>query len=353
VVGERALRVEVEPDAALLDAVRDARAAGRVPDVLLGDVLVGDGPRELLEPVEVPPDQLSQLLDGRRLPRWVAAKNPLSGGFVKTKALMRAESLVTVCEEAACPNIGRCWSRGTATFMIAGERCTRGCRFCNVQTARPLGPPDPTEPLRVADAAARMGLTFVVVTAVARDDLPDGGAAHFAATIRALRERLPEARVEVLIPDLRGTWDALDVILEAEPDVLNHNTETVPRLYSRVRPGARYERTLELLARARAAGLRTKSGIMVGLGETLPEVARVLGDLAAAGCELATIGQYLRPTTRHLPVARYYAPAEYPALAALGRELGLGHVEAGPLVRSSYEADRVADALGAPVPSGV
>lgn len=200
----------------------------------------------------------------------------------------------------------------------------------------------------MAEAAARMGLRFVVVTAVARDDLPDGGARHFAASVRALRERLPDCRVELLIPDLRGSWAALEAILEAAPDVLNHNTETVPRLYSRVRPGARYERTLELLARSRAAGLRTKSGIMVGLGETLPEVARVFSDLAAVGCELVTVGQYLRPTRAHLPVARYYAPAEYPALAELGRDLGLAHVEAGPLVRSSFEADRVADAVPAP-----
>jgi lipoic acid synthetase len=257
---------------------------------------------------------------------------------------MRSSELVTVCEEAACPNIGRCWSRGTATFMIAGSRCTRGCRFCNVTTARPIGPPDPTEPMRVADAAAAMGLRFVVVTAVARDDLPDGGAAHFAATIAALRERLPECRVEVLIPDLRGSWDALDAIIAAAPDVMNHNTETVPRLYSRVRPGARYERTLELLARSAAAGLTTKSGIMVGLGERLPEVAAVFSDLASVGCNLVTAGQYLRPSPVHLDVARFYAPAEYPALAAIGRDAGLAHVEAGPLVRSSFEADRVAEA---------
>jgi lipoic acid synthetase len=217
-----------------------------------------------------------------------------------------------------------------------------------VVSARPLGPPDPEEPARVAEAAASMGLRFAVVTAVARDDLPDGGAAHFAATIAALRERLPECRVEVLIPDLRGNWAALDAILEAAPDVLNHNTETVPRLYRRVRPGARYERTLELLRRSRAAGLRTKSGLMVGLGERLPELAQTLAELAEAGCELVTIGQYLRPSSAHLPVERFYAPAEYPALASLGAALGLAHVEAGPLVRSSFEADRVAEALAVP-----
>jgi lipoic acid synthetase len=348
---ERAFRVAVAADPALVARVRAAQAEGRLPDLLLGDVLVGEGTRDALDPVDVEPGELEQLLDTRRLPRWVVTKTPLSGGYVRLKALMRAQALATVCEEAACPNIGRCWSRGTATFMICGSRCTRGCRFCDVETARPLGPPDPDEPRRVAEAAARMGLAFVVVTSVARDDLPDGGAAQFAATIRALRERLPEARVEVLIPDLRGNWDALDLILEARPDVLNHNTETVPRLYRRVRPGARYERTLELLARARAAGLPAKSGLMVGLGERLPEVAAVLSDLASVGCGLVTIGQYLRPTRAHLPVVRYYAPAEYPALAALGKSLGLAHVEAGPLVRSSFEADRVADAAPAPAPA--
>jgi lipoic acid synthetase len=344
VSAERAFRV---PDRAAAEAARmaAARAEDRLPDVLVGDRLIGEGPADALDAVEVSEDELAQLLDGRRLPRWVAAKNPLSGGFVTTKALMREKTLVTVCEEARCPNIGRCWARGTATFMIAGERCTRGCRFCSVTSAKPLGPPDPDEPRRIAEAAARMGLRFVVVTAVARDDLPDGGAAHFAATVRALRETLPDARVEVLIPDLRGSWESLEVILESAPDVLNHNTETVPRLYRRVRPGARYERTLELLERSSAAGLRTKSGIMVGLGERLSEVAEVFADLAAVGCELVTVGQYLRPTPAHLPVIRFYAPAEYPALAALGGRLGLGHVEAGPLVRSSFEADRVADSL--------
>jgi lipoic acid synthetase len=201
----------------------------------------------------------------------------------------------------------------------------------------------------VAEAAAAMGMRFVVVTAVARDDLPDGGAAHFAACIGALRDRLPECRVEVLIPDLRGSWEALDAIIEAAPDVLNHNTETVPRLYSRVRPGARYERTLELLARSAASGLTTKSGIMVGLGERLGEIDRVFRDLAGVGCDLVTVGQYLCPSPGHLPVARFYAPAEYPALAELGRRRGLAHVEAGPLVRSSFEADRVAEAAFAPV----
>jgi lipoic acid synthetase len=341
---ERAFLVNSGPETPGRAAIADARAAGYVPDVMLDGELIGDGPVENLEPVALEGSELAQLVGRRRLPRWVIAKNPLGGGFVETKALMRNTDLVTVCEEAACPNIGNCWARGTATFMISGSHCTRGCRFCNVATGRPFGPPDPEEPARIAEAAERMGLRFVVITAVARDDLPDGGAAHFAACIRAVRERVPGCRVEVLIPDLRGGWSALEVIIEARPDVLNHNTETVPRLYSRVRPGARYERTLELLARSAAAGLPTKTGIMVGLGETLPEIASVMTDIAATGCELVTVGQYLQPSPAHLPVARFYAPAEYPAIAALGRACGLVHVEAGPLVRSSFEADRVADA---------
>lgn len=327
--------------------ILQAQEAGRIPDVLLGDRHLGNGDPDQLEVVTVTEGELGQLIGGPRLPRWVAAKNPLDAGYVETKALMRDKELVTVCEEAACPNIGSCWSRGTATFMIAGAVCTRGCRFCNVATARPAGPPDPGEPERIAEAAAAMGLSFVVVTAVARDDLPDGGAAHFAATIHALRERLPECRVEVLIPDFRGNWDALDAVIDAAPDVLNHNTETVPRLYDMVRPGARYGRTLELLARAGSAGLAVKSGIMVGLGEELMEIDQVFADLAGVGCELVTVGQYLRPSATHLPVVRYYAPAEYPALADRGHARGLSHVEAGPLVRSSFEADRVADALPA------
>lgn len=345
----RALSLPGDPAAPAREDIAAARAAGWIPDVLLDGELIGDGPRESLEPVDVEPGELAQLVDRGRLPRWVIAKNPLGGGFVETKALMRNKDLVTVCEEAACPNIGRCWSRGTATFMISGSQCTRGCRFCNVATGRPFGPPDPEEPARLAEAAAQMGLRFVVITAVARDDLPDGGAGHFADCIRAVRDRVPDCRVEVLIPDLRGGWDALDVIVEARPDVLNHNTETVPRLYDRVRPGARYERTLELLARSSAAGLPTKTGIMVGLGESLDEIAAVFTDIAATGCELVTVGQYLQPSPAHLPVARFYAPSEYPALADLGRGLGLVHVEAGPLVRSSFEADRVADAALATV----
>ena len=348
--GERAFRVDADPTDDLLTRVQAARDAGRVPDVIVGDVLVGGGPIEALDAVDVAPDDLRQLVEGTRLPRWVVEKGSFGPKYVELKALMRQESLVTVCEEASCPNIQRCWSRGTATFMIAGDVCTRGCRFCDVATGKPLLPPDPGEPARLAEAAASMGLRYVVVTAVARDDQPDGGAAHFADVIRALRERVAGIRIEVLIPDFRGNWDALDAVMEARPDVLNHNTETVPRLYTRVRPGARYERTLELLERSARAGLPTKSGIMVGLGETLPEVAQVLADLAATGTEVVTVGQYLSPGgPKHLPVERFYAPAEYPAIAALGTRLGLAHVEAGPLVRSSFEADRVADEIAAGV----
>ncbi len=342
----RGFRVRVAPGDDLLSLARAARSEGRVPDLVFdGDVVVGDGPVDGLDLVDVELAELDQLLVPTRLPRWVIGKGSFGPGYVGIRSLMRDKSLTTVCEEAACPNISRCWSRGTATFMIAGERCTRGCRFCNVVSAKPLAPPDPDEPNRVADAAAKMGLKFVVVTAVARDDQPDGGAAHFAATIAALRDRLPDAKVEVLIPDFRGNWDALDAVIEARPDVLNHNTETVPRLYKRVRPGARYERTLELLERTARAGMVAKSGIMVGLGEELPEVSRVFSDLAQVGCGLVTVGQYLRPSEDHLPVERYYVPSEYTALSALGEAQGLAHVEAGPLVRSSFEADRVAEAV--------
>ena len=345
----RAFEVDAAPTEEFLRRSRVAHGAGWIPDTLIGGVHVGTTDLSLLDPLPVEAGEFEQLLDRTRLPRWVAANGSFGPGYVRLRALMRQQVLNTVCEEARCPNIGRCWQRGTATFMIGGSNCTRGCRFCNVLTARPVAPPDPEEPARVAEAAAQMGLRFVVVTAVARDDLPDGGAAHFAETIAALRARLPEAQVEVLIPDLRGNWDALDTIIAARPDVLNHNTETVPRLYRRVRPGARYERTLELLDRSRSAGMRTKSGVMVGLGEELAELRQVFADLAGVGCELVTAGQYLQPSPVHLPVTRFYAPSEYAALAEIGQRAGLALLEAGPLVRSSFEADRVAEAVAAPV----
>jgi lipoic acid synthetase len=261
---------------------------------------------------------------------------------------MRDLGLVTVCEEAGCPNLSECWADGTATFMINGERCTRACGFCLVDTRHPM-PPDPDEPGRVAEAVARMGLRFAVVTAVARDDLPDGGAAGFAAAIRAVRRRTPGVSVEVLIPDCKGDPDALDVIFAERPDVLNHNLETVARLQRAVRPSAGYARSLAVLARAKASGLVTKSSLIAGLGETTDELVGALADLAGVGVDIVTIGQYLRPTSNHLPVARWWTPDELTALARAGEAMGISHVEAGPLVRSSYHARQAAaSAAGAP-----
>jgi lipoic acid synthetase len=252
---------------------------------------------------------------------------------------MRGLDLHTVCEEAHCPNLGECWSRGTATFMILGEVCTRACGFCAVRTGLPARPPDADEPRRVADAVARMGLRHAVVTSVNRDDQPDGGAAAFAATIAAIRARTPSCAVEVLIPDFKGRWEALEVVLEARPDVLNHNVETVPRLYREARSGASFPRSLELLRRSRNAGLLTKSGVMVGLGEERAEIEETIRAIRAAGTEILTVGQYLRPSPRHLPVRRYWSPGEFDALRAFALGLGFAHVESGPLVRSSYHAE--------------
>ena len=272
-------------------------------------------------------------------PDWLKVRAPGSPRYRRLKQLMRELDLRTVCEEAMCPNIGECWNHGTATFMILGDVCTRSCGYCNVIHGRPMAV-DEAEPGRVADAVAHLGLQHVVVTSVDRDDLPDGGAAAFAETIRAIRRRTPACRVEVLIPDFQGRHDDLRGVLEARPDILNHNIETVERLHRVARPGGDYRRALTLLDRA--AGFRpsvpTKSGLMVGLGETVDEVAATLGDLRAVGCDIVTIGQYLRPSAANLPVDRYYAPAEFDALAEQARDLGFGHVEAGPLVRSSYHA---------------
>jgi lipoic acid synthetase len=258
---------------------------------------------------------------------------------------MRDLGLVTVCEEAGCPNIFECWADGTATFMINGERCTRACGFCLVDTRHPE-PLDVGEPERVAEAVDRMGLGFAVVTAVARDDLPDGGAGAFAETIRAIRRRTPAAQVEVLIPDCKGDEASLATIFEAGPDVLNHNVETVPRLQRAVRPSAGYARSLSVLARAKEAGLTTKSGLIVGMGETDDEVLSTLGDLRAVGVDIVTIGQYLRPTTHHLPVARWVEPDTFAAYAHHGEALGIPHVESSPLTRSSYHARQAAGAAG-------
>jgi lipoic acid synthetase len=252
---------------------------------------------------------------------------------------MRGLELHTVCEEAHCPNLGDCWSRGTATFMILGDVCTRACGFCAVKTGLPSRPPDPVEPRRVAEAVARMGLRHAVITSVNRDDRRDGGAGAFADCIREIRAAVPACTVEVLVPDFKGNWDALEVVLAARPDILNHNTETVPRLYRRVRPGARFARSLDLLRRAREARLLTKSGIMVGLGEEWSEVEETIRAIREPGTDVLTVGQYLRPSTAHLPVARYYTPEEFEALGRFARGLGYRHVESGPLVRSSYHAE--------------
>lgn len=277
----------------------------------------------------------------QRLPAWLKVRFPAGDRYHGVKALMREHGLHTVCEEARCPNIGECWNAGVATFMILGDVCTRACGFCAVTSGRPE-PIDELEPLRLARAVELLGLDYCVITSVNRDDQPDGGADVFARCIRAVRYRCPRTRVEVLIPDFSGNWDALRTVVDARPFVLNHNVETVPRLYPRVRFKARYERSLELLARAKrlAPDMLTKSGLMVGLGETMDEVFAVMRDLRDAGVDIVTIGQYLRPTTKHLPVQRYYAPEEYEAFREEGRRLGIRHVEAGPLVRSSYHAER-------------
>ena len=273
---------------------------------------------------------------------WLVAAAPAGERVAWLEGLFRQERLATVCEEAICPNLGECWAAGTATFLVLGETCTRRCHFCSVATGRPA-PPDPFEPDRLAETAVQMGLRHVVVTSVARDDLPDGGAAHFAATIRAIRQRLPAATVEVLIPDFGGSVAALERVIAARPDVLNHNVETVPRLYRAVQPRKRYERVLGVLGYARRAGLRTKSGLMLGLGETRGEVVEVMMDLRRAGCELLTLGQYLQPTERQLPVAEYVHPAEFAWYRQIGRELGFRQLAAGPLVRSSYRAGQLLD----------
>jgi lipoic acid synthetase len=276
-------------------------------------------------------------------PAWLRAPAPVGGNYRELKRLVEELKLHTVCESAACPNIGDCWNRLTATFMILGNVCTRRCGFCAVQKGAPLAV-DYDEPRRVAEACAALGLKFAVITSVNRDDRKDGGAELFALTIRAIRERLPGCGVEVLVPDFQGSHPAMDIVLEAAPDVLNHNTETVPRLYRQVRLGARYERSLDMLAYAKSTrpGIPVKSGLMLGLGETIEEVLSVMRDLRAAGVDILTLGQYLRPSPKHLPILRYVALEEFADLKKQGYQMGFGHVESGPLVRSSYHA---ADAI--------
>jgi len=278
-------------------------------------------------------------------PDWLKVKAPGSPRYIQLKRMIGDLSLNTVCEEAHCPNIGECWHHGTATFMLLGDVCTRNCPYCAVAHGRP-DPLDAGEPARVAAAAEQMQLRYVVLTSVDRDDLPDGGASGFAATIAEIRRRLPSCRIEVLIPDFQGKESPLRAVLDAGPDILNHNTETVPRLYRTARPGGRYPRTLELLDRARtyAPHIPTKSGLMVGIGEEWDEVVATLADLRSVGCGILTIGQYLSPSASHLPVTRYYHPDEFEALKATALSMGFGHVESGPLVRSSYHAHQQADA---------
>jgi len=276
---------------------------------------------------------------GRRHPPWLKVRAPGGPGFTETRATVTALGLHTVCEEARCPNIGECWGHHTATFMLLGDTCTRNCAFCAVRHGRPLGV-DVDEPRRVAEAVARLGLQHVVVTSVNRDDLPDGGASHFAATARSIKELVPRARVEVLVPDFQGDIQAVHTVVAAPIDIFNHNIETVPRLYKRVRPGARYERSLGVLAGARRAreGCLTKAGMMLGLGETKDEIISVFSDLRAVDCEILTLGQYLRPSSAHLPIERYVTPDEFAELGGEALAAGFRHVESGPLVRSSYHA---------------
>jgi len=295
-----------------------------------------------------------QFIRGRRVkdsvlnrepkPEWLKVRAPGSENYLRLRGLMRELNLHTVCEEAHCPNIGECWHHGTATFMIMGDVCTRACGYCNVRHGAPAAL-DPMEADNLARAVETMQLDYVVVTSVDRDDLNDFGAGAFAATVRAIKGRRPECCVEVLIPDFQGQEAPLGTVLAARPDVLNHNTETVPRLYRMARPGGKYERALEVLQRARtlAPDIPTKTGLMVGLGETTNELIDVLGDLRRVDCQILTIDQYLRPTLAHLPMTRYYTPEEFRELKRVALDLGFGHVESGPLVRSSYHAHEQAD----------
>ena len=275
-----------------------------------------------------------------RKPDWLRVRAPGSAGYNATREIVKAHGLVTVCEEAACPNIGECWSKSHATMMIMGDTCTRACAFCNVATGRPE-PLDPTEPVRVAQAVARMGLKHVVITSVDRDDLTDGGAGHFAAVVRAIRAAAPGTTVEILTPDFaRKPVAAVEAVIDARPDVFNHNLETVPRLYLQVRPGARYYHSLRLLERVkeRDAAQFTKSGVMVGLGETKEEVMQVMDDMRSAGVDFITIGQYLQPTRKHAPIDRFVPPDEFASLAEIARSKGFLMVAASPLTRSSHHA---------------
>ncbi|UCD71567.1 MAG: lipoyl synthase [Syntrophobacterales bacterium] len=281
-----------------------------------------------------------------RKPPWLKRRIPAGATYQKVQGILQGSRLHTVCREALCPNLGECFSRGTATFLILGDRCTRDCRFCAV-AHDPIGPPDPEEPRRVAEAVEKMGLRFVVVTSVTRDDLSDGGAGHFAQTVSEIRRRGPKVRVEVLVPDFGGSDNALRTVVQARPDVFNHNLETVPRLYPKVRPGANYKRSLYLLKRARelTPDIPTKSGLMLGLGEFSEELVQVFEDLVKVDCRILTLGQYLQPSAHHLPVVRYVPPQEFQRWRQVALEMGLREVVSGPLVRSSYGAGELYEAL--------
>jgi lipoic acid synthetase len=282
-------------------------------------------------------------MNERKHPDWIKVRAPASPEYFRTRAILSELKLHSVCQEACCPNIGECFSHRTATFMLMGDVCTRNCPYCAVAHGK-VRPLDPDEPRRIADAVARLGLQHVVVTSVDRDDLPDGGAAHFAATARAIKQALPATRVEVLVPDFQGLSASIETVIESPVDIYNHNVETVPSLYSKARPGGEYRRSLEVLeyarssAQARGRSVLTKTGIMLGLGEEREELLQVMRDLREVECDILTLGQYLRPSKEHLPVERYVTPDEFADLKREGMAMGFRHVESGPLVRSSYHA---------------
>ncbi len=290
--------------------------------------------QEIVVPVRLPAEP-SRL----RRPEWLKVRIPGGENYSRVKSIMDARMLHTVCEEARCPNMGECWNNGTATFMILGDTCTRSCGFCAVKTGRPTEL-DAEEPRRVAEAVNLLGLRHTVITSVNRDELYDGGAQIFAETIRRVRAMNPRTKIEVLIPDFQGEEFALNIVLAAMPDILNHNVETVPRLYHLVRPQAKYARSLQLLDRAKRSGFLTKTGLMLGIGERTEEVMEVMEDLRRLNCDIVTLGQYLQPTRDHLPVDRFVHPDEFAMLKKVGLEMGFNHVESGPLVRSSYHAER-------------
>lgn len=293
------------------------------------------------------PVKIEATTQAERKPSWIRARMGNAAEVARIKSLLREQNLHSVCEEASCPNLGECFSKGTATFMIMGDICTRRCPFCDVSHGRPE-PLDPEEPPHLADTIARLGLNYVVITSVDRDDLRDGGAGHFAACIDAIRARTPDTRIEVLVPDFRGRMDpAMEIFNDHPPDVFNHNLETVPRLYRQARPGSDYEWSLDLLERFKGVHpeVPTKSGLMLGLGEEIEEVEQVMRDLRAHGCDMLTLGQYLQPSKHHHPVARYVHPDEFAELKRKGEAMGFAHVASGPMVRSSYHADEQAEGL--------